>query len=151
MDSCPRPTEKIKMGYRLGKRTSSLRAFVCTYLYLCQIIHRFYTFTKTIKNPWRSKKNPSGSTTCMLMPKKSSTESFKDWRPDPGLFGLPQHLSHLSGSHLGIWNFINWNFQFMKFQWNFMKFHTPKFRGVKVSISFTGDLYEGFSYKATYW
>ena len=34
------------------------------------------------------------------MPKKSSTESFKDWRPDPGLFGLPQHLSHLSGSHL---------------------------------------------------
>ena len=36
----------------------------------------------------------------MLMPKKSSTESFKDWRPDPGLFGLPQHLSHLSGSHL---------------------------------------------------
>ena len=33
----------------------------------------------------------------MLMHTKSSTESFKTWRPD---LGLPQHLSHLSGSHL---------------------------------------------------
>ena len=86
-DYCPRPTEKIKMGYRLGKRTSSLRAFVCTYLYLYQ------NNKKSLEDNKKSPLALPHLCSCLINP------LLEVLKPG-GLIWASPSISHLSGSHL---------------------------------------------------